>query len=146
MTQRNSLLKTKRRWIFLLVLAVVLLYPFKSTVVPEQNVVVATEDWRPIEGARVRQSWQNYSIEGDGHEEDVFTDNNGRVSFPRRTIRASLAWRVVGPVVNVITQGVHASFGVRTNTSDIGGGLEKQDSVRIEARAGELVFRRRHEE
>jgi hypothetical protein len=143
MTQRKSALKTKRFWVSLLVLGVVLLYPVKSTVVPEQNVLVVAEDWRPIEGARVRQSWQHYSIEADGHEEDMFTDKNGRVSFPRRTIRANLAWRIVRPVVNILTQGIHASFGVHTNTSELGGGLEGQNSAKVESRPGELVFRRR---
>jgi hypothetical protein len=143
MRKKNSAFRGRRRWIFLLVVGIALLYPFESTVVREQNVLVVTEDWGPVEGARVRQTWQDYSIEGDGHEEDLLTDQQGRVSFPRRTIRANLAWRLVRPVINILTQGIHASFGVRTTTSDLGGGMEKHDATKIEARTGELVFRRR---
>ncbi len=138
----NTLLKRRWVWISLLALAIVLLYPFKSTVVDEQHILVVTEDWRPIEGARVRQSWQNYTIEAGGHEEDALTDKNGRVSFPRRTIRANLAWRAIGPVTNIITQGIHASFGVQTNTTDIGGGIDQ--AGKIVPRDRELVFRRRN--
>lgn len=80
-TQRNSVFKKKRLWVLLLVMAVVLLSPFKSTVAPSQRVLVVTEDWRPIQGVRVRQIWQDYSVEAVGHEEDVPTDENGRVFF-----------------------------------------------------------------
>lgn len=144
MTPRNSAFKRKRIWVFLVVLGVVVFYPFKSTVVPEQNVLVVTEDWRPIQGVRVRQIWKNYSVEADGHEEDRPTDENGRVLFPRRTVRANLLWRAVRPIVNILTEGVHASFGVQTQMFPLGEITQKPSGQRtVEARSGEIVFRLR---
>jgi hypothetical protein len=96
------------------VLALVLLYPFETTVAPEQHVLVVTRDMNPVEGAIIRQSWQNYSLEREGHEEEVPTDVNGRVTLPKRTIRANSIWRILGPLVSIAGQRVHASFGAHT--------------------------------
>jgi hypothetical protein len=63
----------------------------------------------------VRQIWQDYSLESSGHEEDLPTDLHGRVTFPARTIRAPLIWRLLGPLASIVGQGVHASFGVHTH-------------------------------
>jgi len=141
---KNSAFKRKRLWAFLFMVAIVLLCPFRSTVVPEQKVLVVTEGWRPIPGVRVRQIWQNYSVEVVGHEEDIPTDENGRVSFPRRTVRANLLWRVVRPILNILSQGVHASFGVQTDMFPLGEVTEKPaGQKRVEAQPGDIVFRPR---
>jgi len=107
----------KRKWVIavLVSLAVVMLCPFKKTVVPSQRVLVTTKDMHPINHALVRQIWQDYSLERYGHEEDLPTDAHGRVTFPTRTIRAPLAWRLLGPLASIAGQGVHASFGVHTD-------------------------------
>ena len=107
-----------------LVLLVVLLYPFQITVVLEQHVLVVNQDMRPIKGVLIRQIWQHYSLERRGHEEDLLTDVGGRVTFAKRTIRSNLVWRVLGPVVGILTQGVHASFGVHTHMLALGEGTE----------------------
>ena len=70
-----TLIKTKKFWA-LAVLAVVLLYPFQSTVVNRTSVLVVTEDSKLVQGARVRQSWQHYSLESEGHEEDLLTNES----------------------------------------------------------------------
>jgi hypothetical protein len=100
---------SKRKWIIriLVMLGVVILYPFKSTVVPSQSVLVTTKDMHPISNVLVRQIWQDYSLERYGHEEDLPTDAHGRVTFPTRTIRASLIWRLLGPLASIAGQGVH---------------------------------------
>jgi hypothetical protein len=84
----------------------------ESTVVPAWSIQVTDQQGNPIQGALVRQIWQNYSIEDQGHEQDLRSDNNGQVSFPRRTIRASIFTRTIHPILNALQQGVHASFGV----------------------------------
>ena len=106
------------------ILLVVLLYPFQTTVVPKQHVLVVNQDMRPIKGVLVRQIWQHYSLEGDGHEEDLLTDVGGRVTFAKRTMRSNLVWRICGPIVNIVTQGAHASFGVHTDMFTLGEGAE----------------------
>lgn len=136
------MLRNKKIWALVLLLSVVFLYPFKTTIVPARNVLVVTDDGNPIQGVLVRQSWKNYSFEGRGHEEDKLTEENGRVSFPRRTLRANLLWRALRPIANILGQGVHASFGVRTDIIVLGEGTRRPDK-KIEAQPGDIVFRLR---
>lgn len=132
---------SKRKWAYVAVaLLAILLYPFKSMVVPAQDVLVVTEDMRPIKGSLVRQIWQHYSLESEGHEEDLRTDDNGRVTFAARTIRASLLWRMLGPAVGVLSQGVHAGFGVHTDMLQLGGGTTNSNE-HVAPRPGEIVYR-----
>ena len=121
-------------------LAALFLYPFKKILVPEQRVLVVTKDMHPIRNAMVRQSWQDYSLERYGHEEDLFTDSNGRVTLPIRTIRAPLLWRVFGPLRSIAGQGVHASFGVHTYViASPNDGTASTDVAR--PGPGEIVYR-----
>ena len=137
------MLRRKKFWALVVLLVAVFLYRFESTTVPPQSVLVVTEDWKPVQGALVRQSWQNYSVEADGHEEDLPTDETGRVSFPRRTVRASLLWRIYRPVANILTQGIHASFGVQTETLPLGDVTAKPVGQKmVAAQPGDIVFRR----
>jgi hypothetical protein len=124
MVKQGSILKKKSFWL-LLALVSTLLYPFESTVIPSRNVVVMTKDRKAVQGARVRQIWQNYSIESVGHEEDLLTREDGRVSFPHRKIRASLLRRAFWPVANIMGQGVHASFGIHTDMFYLKGADQK---------------------
>jgi hypothetical protein len=93
----------------------VMLFPFPKTLVPAQQVLVTTKDMHPISGALVRQIWRDYSLEFAGHEEDLATDAQGRVTFPPRRIMAPLIWRLIGPLTSIAGQGVHASFGVHAD-------------------------------
>lgn len=142
MTQKPSILRKKKVWA-LLILGAVCLYPFQSTVLPSQSVLVVTEEWKPVQGCSVRQRWQNYSLESRGHEQDLRTDESGRATFPRRTIRASVLRRVMHPFWNILRQGIHASFGVHTETLEQGGGTARPESAKTEPRPGEIVLRRR---
>ena len=118
----------------------ILLYPFQTTVVPEQQVLVVTRDMRPLSGVLVRQIWQHYSLEHRGHEEDLRTNGGGRVTFPTRTIRASLLWRMIRPIGNVLTQGVHSSFGIHADMFPLGEGTISSPNP-VEPQPGEIVFR-----
>ena len=101
-----------RRFIILLVCVLItLLFPFKSTVVPAWKLRVVDESGNPVKGIAILYVWQQYSFEFNGHEERAHTDENGYVSFPERTARASLLQRMFVPIVNVLTTGAHASFG-----------------------------------
>jgi hypothetical protein len=121
-------------------LAALFLYPFKKTLVTEQRVLVVTNDMHPIRNAMVRQRWQDYSLERYGHEEDLFTDSNGRVTLQIRTIRAPLLWRLFGPLASIAGQGVHASFGVHTHViASPNDGTASTDVVRPQP--GEIVYR-----
>jgi hypothetical protein len=101
----------KKIWIFAFLgaVALLLLYPFKTTVVPDWKVRIVDEAGNPMRSFRVREVWQHYTIETYSHEEDLITDGDGYVTFPKRTVRGSLLVRIGWPMVNVIN--VHASFG-----------------------------------
>lgn len=125
-------------------MGVVLLYPFESTVMQSQTALVVTEEWRPVQGVVVRQIWQHYSFESEGHRVDLRTDASGRVTFPRRTIRASVLRRMLHPAWNVLTQGVHASFGIHTDMFPVNDPSQKQiGEGPVKAQDGDIVFRQR---
>ena len=117
------------------------LYPFKITVVLEKRVLVMTKDMHPVRDALVRQSWQNYSLEGEAHEEDLRTDAHGRVTFPTRTISAPWVWRMLGPLTSVAGQGVHASFGIRTDMFPLPNTGSEVSSEIAQPQPDEIVFR-----
>jgi hypothetical protein len=88
-----------------------LLYPFETTIVPEWKAQVVDESGQPLRGVLVSEQWQHYSIETEGHEAETRTDKDGYIAFPRRSIRASLLIRAMGPVRNTLSTGVHSSLG-----------------------------------
>jgi len=134
---------SKRKWIILVIimLAVTMLYPFKKTLVPSQSVLVVTRDMHPISNALVRQIWKDYSLERYGHEEDLPTDARGRVTFPTRTIRAPLIWRLLGPLTSIAGQGVHASFGVHTDMFPLPNHGTVVPTEIVQPKPDEIVYR-----
>jgi hypothetical protein len=93
--------------------AALLFCPFESAVVPAWNLQVIDVDENVCRNVRVTQSWGHYSLYLDGGDksEDGFTDMNGYVEFPERTIRASGLRRVVVPVIAHILVIAHGSVG-----------------------------------
>ena len=89
--------------------AIVGLYPFETTVVPEWRVRIVDEAGAPMRNTGIREVWQHYSIESEDHEQDLLTDNDGYVTFPKRTIRAGLAVRMVKSVISALNP--HGSSG-----------------------------------
>ena len=59
----------------------------------------------------MRQVWKDYSVESTSHEQDAYTDENGFVSFPERTVTSSWLARTFGVISNTVSFGVHASYG-----------------------------------
>jgi hypothetical protein len=85
----------KKIWIFatLGAMALLLLYPIKTTVVPDWKIRIVDEAGNPMRSFRVREIWQHYTIETYSHEEDLITDGDGYVT--------SLLVRIGWPMVNV---------------------------------------------
>jgi hypothetical protein len=110
------LTSTKKRYVifatFCLTVAL-LLYPFESAVVPAWKLRVVDVNENVCRNMRVTQSWGHYSLYLDGRDEseDRFTDINGYVEFPERTIRASGLRRVSVPVIAYILVIAHGSVG-----------------------------------
>ncbi|HEV2826445.1 MAG TPA: hypothetical protein VGW76_02495 [Pyrinomonadaceae bacterium] len=92
-------------------LVVFLVYPFDTTVVPEWKLRVVDETGKPIPNVVVREQWRNHAVEFHGHNEDRTTNNEGYISFPRRTVRAPILFRVLGRAV--VAFNVHGESGSR---------------------------------
>jgi hypothetical protein len=78
----------------LLLILLILLFPFQTTVVPDWTFRVVDDLDAPVGGITVTQHWQHYLIETEGHEEVKTTNAAGDVSFPARTVRACLLTRL----------------------------------------------------
>lgn len=88
-----------------LVLLLILLYPFKTTTVPEWNMRILDDAGAAVRGIRVTEHWQNYLLEASGHEDSLLTNEEGRVGFPARNIRASLLGRLVARIGKIGSHG-----------------------------------------
>jgi hypothetical protein len=99
----------------LLVIIVLVAYPFEITVGPDWDVHVIDENGKPLIGATVRETWQQCSLETQSHEEDKTTDSNGAVHFPVRRMMASLLSKFIGCISNFRQSGVHSSCGTWTD-------------------------------
>jgi hypothetical protein len=109
--------KRAKSWVIVCVLlAVFLLYPFETTVVPQWRIRVVDESGNPVRGVGVNEGWRHYSIERSRHEQSLVTDDEGYVTFPRRTVRAGLLVRAVGSMIAALNphgrSGPHAFLDV----------------------------------
>jgi hypothetical protein len=112
----NRFNRTSKRTIIivaLLLCAVILLIPFPTTVVPEWKITVVDTTGKPFANWEVRQYWQHYSLEREGHRKDKLTDGNGYVVFPERRIWSPLLWRIVSTSLAALEALVaHGSIGI----------------------------------
>jgi hypothetical protein len=88
-----------------LVLLLILLYPFKTTTVPEWNLRVLDDGGAAVRGIKVTEHWQHYLLEASGHEDPRTTNEEGRVGFPARSIRASVLGRLLARIGKIGSQG-----------------------------------------
>jgi len=87
-----------------------LIMPVPQGFVGEWTVHVTDYDDRPISGARVSQSWKNYTYNLSG-EQDLYTDGEGKAVFPVQRKYGPLAYWLFKAAANVIGFGMHAGFG-----------------------------------
>lgn len=105
----------KPRWqlsVILVLVAVVAVYPFETTAVPEWRIRVVDETGNPFAGARVVQQWDHYSL-GKGGGEEKWANEDGQVVFPKRTVRSGLLYRVLRTSWAGLMKLAHGSTGVR---------------------------------
>jgi hypothetical protein len=95
----------------LAIMLLVMSIPIQSTTVPEWRIMVIDERNVPQANAWVRQHWQNYSFESDGHVEDSRTNMEGIVVFPERRTTATIGRRVYYPIGQIAMYLFNASFG-----------------------------------
>ena len=104
---------TERRKLVVPVLAaaaIVLAIPYTTRTAPEWRVQLLDQQRRPLAGFPVSESWQYSTFESELHWETRGTDGNGWVTFPPRYVRANLAQRAYGAVLNARSF-VHATWG-----------------------------------
>jgi hypothetical protein len=105
------------RFIIAFAVTVLFVYPFESLRAPT-SVVDASNT--PVNGARVRESYQDYSAEFKGGEAEFDHGFHRKVTFPARTLRANLLKRFV-VVLSSAMAGAHASFGPHASIFVFGG-------------------------
>jgi hypothetical protein len=100
-------MKTTRKRIIIsgAILAVVALFPWKSTVAPDLSVHVFDEVGNPASGVVVRQDWEYFSIGSWKYKEYSQTDENGYVAFPKRSARTNLLSKILSLGLEVLTAG-----------------------------------------
>lgn len=146
MNEIDNPTKRRRFPLFLLILvgaALILFFPFTTTVVPEWQIRVVDEAGQPLENARVIQMWHHYSLGIDDGEEK-WTNSNGYVVFRERTVKASLIYRVLRTGLAILMQLAHGSTGI---SADVWANTEKSSSEIYVYEPGkplvkELVLRR----
>lgn len=92
----------------LLLLLLVLVYPFKTTIVPEWDLKVVDEKGAPARDVNITEHWQHYLLESSSHEDVRRAGADGSVSFPARSIRASLIRRAWATLSRIKQDGWHA--------------------------------------
>ena len=86
-------------------------YPVQSVTAPEWNVRFVDKKGRPFQGMPVRQVWKDSSAQSSSNEQTQNMDLNGSVTFPERRLWAPALARLIQPISNILSTGVHASFG-----------------------------------
>jgi hypothetical protein len=87
-----------------------LLIPISYQASPEWSVTVVDQIGHPLQGMLVRLDYENYSVENTSHEQDLYTDANGRVIFPAHREAASTLSRCYYTSHSAMAL-AHASFG-----------------------------------
>ena len=106
------MLNKKRLVIALSISALIMaLVPIPRQTVPGLTLRITTQAGVPVANARVRQTWQNYSTESSGHEQDLSADAAGVIVLPERILYTSILGSAIGPARSFLSQGVHASYG-----------------------------------
>jgi hypothetical protein len=86
-----------RLFAIVLVFSFIFFAPYKSTTSPEWVIQVVDEHGKPVSGLAVAEEWSYFGIDFNPMIESAKTDAQGRVTFPRRVIWASLASRLLNP-------------------------------------------------
>jgi hypothetical protein len=88
----------------------VLVFPVRTTSAPDWDVCVVDASGRPVPGTLVREFYQNYSAEFDGHQEDLYSDWQGLVHFSKKHVTAPLLIRLMA-ILYEASALAHGSYG-----------------------------------
>jgi hypothetical protein len=113
-----------RRRLIIVLVALILLIPYKTTIVPEWKIRAVDKQGKPIPHARFRQGWDNdsYGIHGMEVREG---DDNGYVVLPERSFYAPLIYRIPGSALAYLMLLAHGGVG---NDASLNAGNDKCSS------------------
>jgi hypothetical protein len=94
--------------VFIVIALVLLFYPFQTTIVPEWSLRVVDEEGAAVRNVNVTEHWQHFLLESLAHEDVRQVSENGAVSFPERTIRASVVSRGLATISRIKRDGWRA--------------------------------------
>jgi hypothetical protein len=107
-------------WLFSILALVWLLYPEKLTIVPAYHVKLVDQFGAPMANTGVSELWQQTSVQRGENLEQHFTNAQGEVDLPERTVRAPLAQRIIGCFAYLSREGLAAACGNRFSISAAG--------------------------
>jgi|GEM_PF-2023701 len=86
---------------------------FEITIVPAWSITVVDEDGSPYVGQRVDEFWADYNLELEaGHGEERWTNEHGKIDFPRRALRLSFMERGIRRTLTWLLSYMHGSQGI----------------------------------
>lgn len=108
---------TKRQLLIAGIICLVILtivIPIETTIIPKWRPQVVDVNGVASPSMRVTQHWRHYRlyVGGNDSSEDRYTDLNGYVEFPARSVRAGLLRRTTVPIVTRITTIVHGGWDI----------------------------------
>jgi hypothetical protein len=95
---------------FLLLIIVVLFWPFDLTIAPERKFKVVDEKANPVSAAIVQQTWYQYSLQVR-EEEKIAAGSDGSAVLPKRAVRTRWIDLLCGAVKKIVKYAIHASIG-----------------------------------
>lgn len=98
------------RLLIVIAISLILLFPYKTTIVPEWKIRAVNKQGESIPHARFRQGWDNYSYGITGME-FLEGDNNGYVILPERAFYAPLIYRIPRSTLAYLMLLAHGSVG-----------------------------------
>ncbi|MDQ6788099.1 MAG: hypothetical protein M3033_14945 [Acidobacteriota bacterium] len=107
-----------RRLLIIVAIALILFFPYKTTIVPEWKIRAVDNQGKPISHARFRQGWDNYSYDISGME-FLEGDDNGYVILPERSFYAPLIYRIPRSALAYLLLLAHGSVGNRASLNSL---------------------------
>ena len=123
MVDAPEMTKTKIMVTIAASLLAISLIPIPYLASPDWVIRVVDGRGNPARGVTVRLSYENYSVEAEGHEEDRITDEQGYARFEAHHSAAPLLQRCWFSALSAMAL-AHASFGPHAFVFAFGGGMQ----------------------
>jgi hypothetical protein len=72
----------------------------KTNVAPESTIRTVDASGKPVPNVPLKQTWKDYWVEREDHDEETATNQDGYATFPSRNIRVTLLIRIIRTITN----------------------------------------------